>query len=90
MADEESCIEKKALKGVNIQTQLDIKDFIATLYNNITVNREQIRLRRNLKSYKFELQKLTKRSLNAVFFKMKVSNNFVLCSPHVNANSEYL
>ena len=90
MADQESRNVKKALKGVHIQTQFDIKDFINTLYNNATINRNQTRLRRDLKAYKFELLCQTKRSLNPVFFKMRVSDNLICCSPHVDQNLEYL
>ena len=81
---------KKALKGVHMKTQLDMKDFINSLYQNISINREQIRLRRDLKSYRIQLLSQTKRSLNPVFFKMKVSDNLITCTPHVDENSDYL
>ena len=90
MSDPECGNVKKALKGVHIQTQLDIKDFINTLYDNATITRQQTRLRRDLKAYKFELLCQTKRSLNPVFFKMRVSDNLIGCSPHVDQNLEYL
>ena len=88
--EDENGKTKKALKGVHVKTDLHQEDFINTLYNNTLVLRKQCRLRRDPKKYRIRLQEEKKKALNALYFKMKVSENFVSCTPHTDANSEYL
>ena len=90
MEDKSSGQSKKALKGVHSETTIKYDDFVDVLYNNSTVMREQIRLRRHKDNYAMELQSNTKKSLNSIYYKMKVSEDFVSCSPHKDQNGDFL
>ena len=81
---------KKALKGINSGTDIRYEHFVNTLYNNSSIMREQNRLRRHRTQYSMELQSNIKKSLNSIYYKMKVSEDFVSCSPHTNQNGEFL
>lgn len=81
---------KKALKGIHSQTMLQYDDFIDVLYNNSTVMRDQTRLRRNLKKFTVHLQREKKRALNSVYYKFKISSDFITCSPHTDEHGQYL
>ena len=90
MEDKISGQVKKALKGINSQTNIRYENFIDTLYNNSSIMREQNRLRRHRTQYSMELQSNIKKSLNSIYYKMKVSDDFISCSPHTNQNGEFL
>jgi len=90
MEDKISGQVKKALKGINSQTDIRYEHFIDTLYNNSSIMREQNRLRRHRTQYSMELQSNIKKSLNSIYYKMKVSDDFISCSPHTNQNGEFL
>lgn len=90
MEDKSSGQIKKALKGIHSETLIGLNDFLQVLYNNSTIMRDQIRLRRNLKKFTVQLQREKKRALNSVYFKLKVSDDFITCSPHTAENGEYL
>ena len=81
---------KKALKGIHCETLLQYEDFIDVLYNNSTVMRDQTRLRRNLKKYTVQLQREKKRALNSIYYKFKISSDFITCSPHTDEHGHYL
>ena len=81
---------KKALKGVHSRTLLEYEDFIDVLYNNSTVMRDQTQLRRNPKKFAIQLQRGKKRALNSVYYKFKISADFINCSPHTDENGQYL
>ena len=90
MEDTVSGQVKKALKGINSGTDIRYENFVDTLYNNSSIMREQNRLRRHRTQYSMELQSNIKKSLNSIYYKMKVSDDFVSCSPHTNQNGEFL
>ena len=90
MEDTVSGQVKKALKGINSGTDIRYEHFVNTLYNNSSIMREQNRLRRHRTQYSMELQSNIKKSLNSIYYKMKVSEDFVSCSPHTNQNGEFL
>ena len=90
MHDASSGQTKKALKGVNPGTLIDVQDFIEVLYNNSNIMRDQTSFRRNSKKFTVQLQKQKKRALNSVYFKLRVSDDFITCSPHVDLNGEFL
>ena len=90
MHDSTSGQMKKALKGIHSETLIDDQDFIEVLYNNSNIMRDQTRFRRNLKQFTVQMQKQKKRALNSVYFKLRVSDDFLACSPHVDSNGEYL
>lgn len=90
MEDRASGQVKKALKGVHSQTDITHENFLDALYNNSNVEREQIRLQRHRTQYSMELKSNIKKSLNSVYFKQKVSDDFLSCSPHTDSNGEYL
>ena len=90
LEDESTQKSKKALKGVNCETDIQFQHFVDVLYNNSKIHRQQNRLRRNQKHYAMELQSNMKKSLNSVYYKMKVSNDFVKCSPLTNGSGEYM
>lgn len=90
MEDQTSGATKKALKGIHSQTMIELNDFVDVLYNNSTVMRDQTRFRRNLKKFTVQLQSEKKRALNSIYFKLKVSDDFLTCSPHTDENGKYL
>ena len=90
MQDESSANVKKALKGVHVRTNLSREDFLHVLYHNSVVMRKQVRLRRDPQRYTVRLQEEQKKALNAIYYKMKISDNFISCSPHTDADSNYL
>ena len=90
MADKNTGAVKKALKGIHSQTLITLDDFLGVLYNNNTVMRDQTRLKRNLKKFTVQLQREKKRALNAVYFKLRVSDDFITCSPHIDENGDFL
>ena len=90
MHDETSGEMKKALKGIHSETMIDVRDFIEVLYNNSNLMRDQTRLRRNLKKFTVQLQREKKRALNSVYFKLRVSDDFLICSPHIDENGQYM
>ena len=90
MTDQVSGQVKKALKGVHNETEIAYKDFLDALYNNSKVIRDQTSLRRNLKKFTMQLQKEKKKAINSVYYKFKVSDDFITCSPHTDINGEYL
>ena len=90
MHDSTSGQMKKALKGIHSETLIDSQDFIEVLYNNSNIMRDQTRFRRSLKQFTVQMHKQKKRALNSVYFKLRVSEDFLTCSPHVDSNGEYL
>ena len=90
MEDKVSGQTKKALKGVNSETDIVYEDFVDALYDNTNVLREQTRMRRHRTEYSMEIQTNIKKSLNSVYYKQKVSDDFVTCTPHTNPEGEYL
>lgn len=90
MADKNTGAVKKALKGIHSQTMITLDDFLDVLYNNNTVMRDQTRLKRNLKKFTVQLQREKKRALNSVYFKLRVSDDFITCSPHIDENGDFL
>ena len=90
MEDKASGQLKKAMKGVNANTPITYEDFLDSLYNNSNKLTEQIRLRRHRNNYSMELQSNIKKSLNSVYYKMKVSEDFISCSPHTDKDGNYL
>ena len=90
MEDQTSGATKKALKGIHSQTMITLDDFLDVLYNNNTVMRDQTRLKRNLKKFTVQLQREKKRALNSVYFKLRVSDDFITCSPHIDENGDFL
>ena len=90
MEDKESGQVKKALKGIHSETMIEFDDFVDVLYNNSAVMRNQTRLRRNLKKFTVQLQSEKKKALNSVYFKLKVSKDFITCSPHTDEHGNYL
>lgn len=90
MEDKDSAQLKKALKGICSGTNLKFEDFADVLYNNSKVMREQTRLKRDLKKSIVHMQKEQKRALSSVYFKMKVSDDFLSCSPHTDQNGDYM
>ena len=90
MEDKSTGKVKKALKGVHSRTLLEYEDFIDVLYNNSTVLRDQTQLRRNPKKFTVQLQRGQKRALNSVYYKFKISPDFITCSPHTDEHGYYL
>lgn len=90
MEDSLTGLVKKAIKGVNPCTPLEFKDFLDVLYDNKIVMRDQTRLRRHLKQFTVQMQREQKRALNSVYFKLKVSDDFITCSPHTDSNGDLL
>ena len=90
MEDQAAGKVKKALKGVHSRTLLEYEDFLDVLYNNSTVMREQTQLRRNPKKFTIQLQRGKKRALNSVYYKFKISPDFITCSPHTDKHGNYL
>jgi len=90
MEDKDSGQVKKALKGIHSGTMIEYDDFVEVLYNNSTVMRDQTRLKRNLKKFTVQLQNEKKKALNSVYFKLKVSDDFITCSPHTDEHGNYL
>lgn len=90
MEDKQSGQVKKALKGVHSQTDIEYDDFVNALYQNKNIQREQIRLQRHPKNYSMELKSNIKKTLNSVYYKMRVSEDFVNCYPHTNEEGKYL
>ena len=74
---------KRALKGINDETNITREEFLNSLYQNELVKKRQIRLKRDLKKLKFSTVAETKKALNSVYYKMKVSDDFLSCSPHM-------
>ena len=74
---------KRALKGINDETSVTREEFLDSLYQNDVVRKRQIRLKRDLKKFKFSTIAETKKALNSVYYKMKVSDDFLSCSPHM-------
>ena len=74
---------KRALKGINDETNITREEFLNSLYQNEVVKKRQIRLKRDLKKLKFSTVAETKKALNSVYYKMKVSDDFLSCSPHM-------
>ena len=90
MEDKLSGNVKKALKGIHSHTLLEYDDFIDVLYNNATVIKDQTQLRRNPKKFTVQLQREKKRALNSVYYKFKISPDFLTCSPHTDEQGQYL
>ena len=90
MEDEASGKIKTALKGVSAETDINCEHFIDAIYENRNILREQTRLRRHRTQYSMELQRNLKRSVNSVYYKMKVSSDFISCTPHTDSNGEFL
>ena len=90
MEDRATGESKRALKGINSKTDIQYEDFVGALYNNSNVMRDQNRLRRHRTQYSMELQTNHKKALNSIYYKMKVSDDFVSCSPHTDQNGEFL
>ena len=74
---------KRALKGINDETTVSREEFLSSLYQNQIVRKDQNRLKRDLKKFKFCTVKETKKALNSVYYKMQVSDDFITCSPHL-------
>ena len=74
---------KRALKGINDETNITREEFLNSLYQNEVIKKRQIRLKRDLKKLKFSTVAETKKALNSVYYKMKVSDDFLSCSPHM-------
>ena len=73
---------KRALKGINEKTILDKADFLNALYENQTVVKPQMRMKRDTKSCKIRIVEERKKSLNSIYYKMKLSDDYLSCSPH--------
>ena len=73
---------KRALKGISEKTVLDKSDFIDALYLNKTVIKPQIRMKRDTKTCKIRIVEEQKKSLNSIYYKMKLSEDYLSCSPH--------
>ena len=78
--DKNGC--KRALKGVNHSTVVSKQDFIDALYENKVVMRHQVRFKRDQKAFKMKLVEEHRRALNSIYYKMKVSDDFISCLPH--------
>ena len=74
---------KRALKGINDKTKITREEFLSSLYQNKIIRKDQNRLKRDLKKFKFATVKETKKALNSVYYKMKVSDDFISCAPHL-------
>ena len=74
---------KRALKGVNHSTNVSREDFIDALYENKIAVRRQVRFKRDPKVFKTRLVEEQRRALNPIYYKMKVSDDFVTCAPHM-------
>ena len=90
MEDQASGQVKKAMKGVNADTPITYEDCLDALYNNTNKLTQQMRLRRHKNNYSMELQSNVKKSLNSVYYKMRVSEDFISCSPHIDNDGKYL
>ena len=73
---------KKALKGIHNATEVTKEEFLSALHQNKVIMKKQIRLRKDLKKSKFCTIEETKKAVNSVYYKMKVSEDFITCSPH--------
>ena len=73
---------KRALKGISEKTVLDKSDFLDVLYQNQEIIKPQMRMKRDRKTCKIRIVQEQKKSLNAVYYKMKLSNDFLSCEPH--------
>ena len=73
---------KRALKGIHDKTDITRDEFLDSLYGNEVVKKQQNRIKRNLKKFKFSTVTETKKALNSVYYKMKVSEDFLSCTPH--------
>ena len=90
MEDKNSGKIKRALKGIHSGTNIAYEDFVDVLYNNTKVLRTQTCLRRDSRKFTVNMQTEKKRALNSIYYKLKVSDNFVSCSPHTDENGEYM
>ena len=73
---------KRALKGINEKTILDKADFLNALYENQTVVKPQMRMKRDTKRCKIRIVEERKKSLNSIYYKMKLSDDYLSCTPH--------
>ena len=73
---------KRALKGISEKTVLDKADFLTALYENQTVIKPQMRMKRDTKSCKIRIVEERKKSLNSIYYKMKLSDDYLSCTPH--------
>ena len=74
---------KRALKGVNHGTNVSRQDFLDALYNNTIAMRRQVRFKRDPKVFKMRLVEEQRRALNSIYYKFKVDDNMVTCTPHI-------
>ena len=74
--------QKRALKGINEKTTLEKSDFLAALYSNQNVIKPQIRMKRDFKTRKIRIVEEQKKSLNSIYYKMKLSDDLLTCTPH--------
>ena len=74
---------KRALKGINNETLISREEFLNALYDNTVIKKRQVRMKRNLKKFKICNISETKKALNSVYYKMKVSDDFISCTPHL-------
>ena len=73
---------KRALKGINDKTHISRDEFLSSLYGNTVIKKQQNRLKRDLKKFKFSTVCETKKALNSIYYMMQVSEDFLSCSPH--------
>ena len=73
---------KRALKGINEKTMLNREDFLASLYQNQSIVKPQTRMKRDQKSSKIRIIEENKKSLNSVYYKMRLSEDLLSCRPH--------
>ena len=73
---------KRALKGINEKTVLNKDDFLGALYENRPVVKPQMRMKRDKKTCKIRIVEEEKKSLNSIYYKMKLSADYLSCTPH--------
>ena len=73
---------KRALKGIHQKTVLNKSDFLTALYENRNPIKPQIRMKRDIKTRKIRIVEEQKKSLNSLYYKMKLSTDLLSCTPH--------
>ena len=71
----------KTFQGIHNSTDVSKEEFLSALYDNQVVVKKQVRLKRDLKKFKFLTIAETKKAINAIYYKMNVSDDFISCKP---------
>ena len=75
-------LSSNCIKGIHNETKITREEFLKCLYENKPIDKEQTRLRRDLTKFKFCVVKEQKKALNALYYKMKVSDDFLSVKPY--------